>query len=66
MNDEQQAHLCVACDRGSDTVPLIMLEFHGGRFWICPQHLPILIHQPERLAGRLSGAEGLEPSEHRD
>lgn len=57
---------CVACDRTADQIPLLTLEYRGDRFWICPQHMPILIHDPARLVGRLPGAERLEPAEHHD
>lgn len=57
---------CVACDRGSEEIPLIRFEFRGGEHWICPQHLPVLIHDPTRLAGRLAGAEKMAPAEHHD
>ncbi len=57
---------CLACDRDSDAVPLFSLHYRGTTFWICPQHFPILIHDPTRLAGRLPGAETMEPSEHHD
>jgi len=57
---------CLACDRGEDRVPLLRLAFRGEEFWICPQHLPLLIHDPARLVGRLPGAEHLEPAEHHD
>jgi hypothetical protein len=59
-------HTCIACNRGSDDVPLLSVEFRGRQFQICAQHLPILIHDPGQLADRLEGAEGLAPSEHRD
>lgn len=32
--------------------------------WICSQCLPILIHHPQELAGKLSGAESLPPFQH--
>ncbi len=57
---------CVACNRTAGEVPLITLEYQGRKFWICPQHLPMLIHDPRSLIGRLPGAEGMEPAEHRD
>jgi len=57
---------CVACRRESDETPLLRLEYRHSPFWICPQHLPILIHDPQRLVGKLPGAEGLEPAEHHD
>jgi hypothetical protein len=59
-------HKCVACERGSDDVPLLTAEFRGRQFYICAQHLPILIHDPGQLEGRLEGAETLSPSDHHD
>jgi hypothetical protein len=49
-----------------DTTPLIALTYRGGSYWICPQHLPILIHDPARLSGRLPGAEDLRPADQHD
>ena len=57
MSDEPAKKTCVACDRTSDETPVIRLEYRGEALWICPQHMPLLIHQPERLVGRLPGAE---------
>ena len=57
---------CLACGRGQDETPLVSLVYRGSAHWICPQHLPILIHDPQRLVGKLPGAEGLEPAEHHD
>lgn len=58
--------VCVACDRGSEEIPLIAFEYRGAQFWICPQHLPVLIHDPTRLGGRLPGAEEMAPADHHD
>jgi len=63
---DQKAKQCLACERGSDLTPLIALEYRGEQIWICPQHLPILIHDPGQLVGRLAGAEDLRPAEHHD
>ena len=57
---------CVACDRNRTQVPLLRLSYREGEFFICPQHLPILIHDPARLVGLLPGAEGMSPAEHQD
>jgi hypothetical protein len=57
---------CLACGRRADAVPLIALSFRGASHWICPQHLPVLIHDPGRLVGRLPGAEELRPADHHD
>jgi hypothetical protein len=50
---------CIYCERNSDEVPLLALSHRGQALWICPQHLPILIHKPEQLADRLPGAANL-------
>jgi len=55
---------CVYCARSEQEVPLLSLRFQETQFWICPQHLPVLIHQPQRLSGKLPGVENLEPHEH--
>jgi hypothetical protein len=44
----------------SESVPLLALTYQGKTYHICPQHLPLLIHQPEKLADRLPGAENLQ------
>lgn len=58
--------VCLVCKRPSEEVPLISFQFKGTDLRICPQHLPILIHDPGKLAGLLPGAEGLEPADHHD
>jgi hypothetical protein len=50
---------CAYCERNSDEIPLLQLTYQGESAWICPQHLPILIHKPEQLRGKLPGAESL-------
>ncbi len=62
MSDE----VCLACGRGSDETPLVSLEYKGSTLRICPQHLPVLIHDPHQLIGRLPGAEKLTPADHED
>jgi len=57
---------CLVCGVEPTTAPLIRLEYRDASYWICPQHLPILIHDPGRLVGMLPGAEGLSPAEHHD
>ena len=57
---------CLACDRDSSATPLLPVEYQGKRLWICPQHLPVLIHDPTQLAGKLDGAENLKPADHHD
>lgn len=56
--------VCVRCDASSDTVPLVAFQFKGKEYWICPQHLPLLIHDPVKLADKLPGAELLKKHDH--
>ena len=57
---------CLVCGRGDEQVPLLRLDCRGKVLWICPQHLPVLIHDPGSLAGKLPGAENLRPHNHKD
>jgi len=53
---------CIVCEQDNQTVPLLPFEYQGKSYWICPQHLPILIHKPATLADKLPGLELLGPS----
>lgn len=66
MKNERGAKTCVVCDRDDYSVPLIAVQYRSSAFWICPQHLPTLIHDPGQLAHKLPGAENLDPSDHKD
>lgn len=55
---------CLVCERSSQEIPLLVLQYQEKKFWICPQHFPILIHHPEELVGKLPGAEHLEARQH--
>ena len=64
VSDAQSS--CLACGESSDRIPIVRIEYQGRQIGICPRHLPILIHDPSRLAGRLAGAERMEPADHQD
>lgn len=66
MTQGQETTRCIACNRTQEEVPLITIAFRAKTYNICPQHLPILIHNPQRLTGLLPGAEGLEAADHHD
>jgi hypothetical protein len=59
-----EAKQCLNCRRTEESVPLVTLQFMGGNVWMCPQCLPILIHSPQKLTGKLPGAEAMDGSEH--
>lgn len=52
---------CIRCNQSEQDVPLLLVRYQGREFWICPQHLPILIHKPALLADRLPGIENVTP-----
>ena len=62
----QQQKQCLLCGRDAAQTPLITLDYRESTFWICPQHLPVLIHDPGQLIGRLPGAENLRPADIHD
>lgn len=53
--DQPIGGTCLNCGRTEQEVPLVSLRFRGEPRSICPQCLPLLIHHPERLAGKLAG-----------
>ncbi len=55
---------CLYCEQTHDEIPLLALNYQNQQYWICPSHLPVLIHQPDQLIGKLPGADKLTPHEH--
>ena len=66
MNQENSEKFCLACKRDANVTPLVHLAYRDSTIWICPQHLPMLIHDPASLVGILPGAENLSPADHHD
>jgi hypothetical protein len=54
---------CIYCEQSDQRAPLLLFRYQGEQHWICPQHLPILIHKPSQLADKLPGLELLGPAE---
>lgn len=57
---------CLVCQQSDDDVPIVSFRFRGADLWICSQHLPVLIHSPQKLADILPGADGLDAADHED
>lgn len=55
---------CVYCGVGSQEIPLVALTYREANYFICPEHIPVLIHEPGKLAGKLPGAEKLKGHAH--
>ena len=51
---------CLVCNRGTNEVPLVHVEYKDKNYWICPQHIPVLIHDPQKLDGILPDADSLQ------
>lgn len=66
MTDSATEKKCLACGRDEHATPLICIDYQGERTWICPQHMPILIHNPAELDGMLDNARNLKPADHHD
>ncbi|HSD85748.1 MAG TPA: hypothetical protein VLG46_17930 [Anaerolineae bacterium] len=64
MPAETSPARCVSCGRTVDEVPLLSLTHRHGAAYICPQCLPILIHEPQQLLSKLPGTEALQPHQH--
>ena len=52
---------CIVCKRTSEEIPVTEWYYKDNTFFICPQHTPTLIHNPQDLVNHLPGAEGFEP-----
>lgn len=62
--NSNETHRCILCERSDQVVPLLELHFQGASYYVCPQDLPVLIHKPQQLIGKLPGAENLAGHEH--
>ncbi len=51
---------CLVCKKPSNETPVTKFYYQESEFYICPQHLPVLIHNPQELAGLLKGADKLQ------
>ncbi len=51
---------CLVCKKDEQQIPLMEMSFKGEKYYICPQHIPLLIHEPTKLVGMLPDAENME------
>ncbi len=47
--NEQPVATCLNCNRSDDQVPLMAWRFQGRPLTVCPDCLPLLIHQREKI-----------------
>ncbi len=51
---------CIVCQANENDMPIIKLAYKGEELGICPAHMPMLIHNPEKLVGVVEGAENMK------
>jgi len=59
-----QTHTCIHCGRDDSQVPVLLFYYQGKEHNICTEHLPVLIHKPKELTGKLPDMDKLNPVEH--
>ena len=50
---------CLVCKKASTEIPVTKFYYQESEFYICPQHMPTIIHNPQELVGLLPGADKL-------
>jgi hypothetical protein len=48
------------CQKSDKQIPLLQMSYNSQSYWICPEHMPLLIHQPDKLVGIIPGAENMQ------
>jgi len=51
---------CLVCKKSSEEIPVTKFYHKESEFYICPQHIPVLIHNPQELIGLLPDADKLK------
>lgn len=51
---------CLVCKKTSTEIPVTKFYYQESEFYICPQHMPVIIHNPQELIGLLAGAADFE------
>lgn len=57
MKDSKE---CLVCQRDQKEIPMTEFFYQESSFFICAQHIPVLIHDPQKLVGLLPGADKLQ------
>ena len=66
MSDSLKINFCLNCNTSENEIPLVNLVYSGKAAFICSRCLPVLIHQPQNLIGKLEGAENISPAKLED
>lgn len=52
------------CNASENEIPLVNINFAGKGTLICSRCLPVLIHLPQKLIGKLDGADKIQFENH--
>ena len=52
-----QTKECLVCKKASTEIPVTKFYYQDSEFFICPQHMPTIIHNPQELIGLIDGAD---------
>jgi len=66
MSQDKSVKNCLSCGRPETQIPLVTLTYSSQPAFICSYCLPLLIHHPEQLIGKLQGAENIPPADPND
>jgi hypothetical protein len=66
MSEEKSVKECLSCSRSENEIPLVTLSYSSKPAYICSYCLPLLIHNPHQLIGKLDGADKIPLAEHND
>lgn len=64
MSGQVKLNYCLNCNASENEMPLVNLVYSGKPAFICSKCLPILIHKPEMLIGKIEGAEKIKAAKH--
>ncbi len=64
MSEQVKLNYCLNCNASENEMPLVNLVYSGKPAFICSKCLPILIHKPEMLIGKIEGAEKIRAAKH--
>lgn len=52
--------VCMLCKRSENEIPLVPVHYKNEEYWICTQHIPVLIHDPSKLEGSIPDAGSID------
>jgi hypothetical protein len=51
---------CIVCKKSSMEMPVTKFYHKNTSFYICSQHIPVLIHNPQELVGLIDDADTIQ------